>query len=152
MAFECFRTLANANLNNPFAGIPRCSLQTVLRQPFTEKELNAILENCDAMIRPVVLVAMCPAMRRGDCCKLKWDSVDLKNDAGIKNTQSDNENASQKASIKDFHSLRTTWITMALTASAAVGSVGCRVAWELWFLNTPFINQGDRRERCADRI
>jgi integrase len=163
-------------LKNPFAGIPYRSLKTVHRQPFTEKELNAILANCDAIIRPVVLTAMCTAMRRGDCCKLKWDSVDLKNgfisvktsktgemaeiplfprlraelerlpcvseyvfpeaeemyrtnihgltwrfkkalkDAGIKNTQSENENASVKASVKDFHSLRTTWITMALTA------------------------------------
>ncbi|QHI70111.1 tyrosine-type recombinase/integrase [Tichowtungia aerotolerans] len=163
-------------LKNPFAGIPYRSLKTVHRQPFTEKELNAILENCDAIIRPVVLVGMCTAMRRGDCCKLKWESVDLRNgfisvktsktgemaeiplfpilraelenrprnsefvfpeaeemyrtnvhgltwrfkkalkDAKIKNTQSDNENASVKASVKDFHSLRTTWITMALTA------------------------------------
>ena len=163
-------------LKNPFAGIPYRSLKTVHRQPFTEKELNAILANCDEIIRPVVLTAMCTAMRRGDCCKLKWESVDLKNgfisvktsktgemaeiplfprlraelanrpqtseyvfpeaeemyrtnihgltwrfkkalrDAEIKNTQTDNENASVKASVKDFHSLRTTWITMALTA------------------------------------
>lgn len=163
-------------LKNPFAGIPYRSLRTIHRQPFTEKELNAILAHCDAILRPVVLVGMCTAMRRGDCCKLKWDSVDLKNGfisvktsktgelaeiplfpilraelenrprtsefvfpeaeemyrtndfgltwrfkkalrhAGIKNTQSNNENASQKASVKDFHSLRTTWITMALTA------------------------------------
>ena len=163
-------------LKNPFAGIPHRSLRTVHRQPFSEKELNAILEHCDAIIRPVVLTAMCTAMRRGDCCKLKWESIDFKNgfisvktsktgemaeiplfpllraelanrprvseyvfpeaeemyrtndhgltwrfkkvlrDAGIKNIRTVNENASQKASVKDFHSLRTTWITMALTA------------------------------------
>jgi integrase len=163
-------------LKNPFASIPYRMLHTIHRQPFTENELNAILAHCDAILRPVVLVGMCTAMRRGDCCKFKWDSIDLKNGfisvktsktgelaeiplfpilraelenrprtsefvfpeaeemyrtndfgltwrfkkalrhAGIKNTQSDNENASQKASVKDFHSLRTTWITMALTA------------------------------------
>lgn len=163
-------------LKNPFAGIPYRTLHTIHRQPFTEAELNAILAHCDEIIRPVVLTAMCTAMRRGDCCKLRWDSVDLKNgfvsvktsktgelaeiplfpllraelenrpqtsefvfpeaeemyrtnvhglswrfkkalrDAGIKDIQSDSEHASQKASVKDFHSLRTTWITMALTA------------------------------------
>jgi integrase len=163
-------------VKNPFAGIPKRSLRTVHRQPFTEAELNAILAHCDSIIRPVVLTAMCTAMRRGDCCKLKWESVDLENGfisvktsktgelaeiplfpllraelenlpqdgeyvfpeaaqmylenhdgiswrfrkalkaAGIKNTQTVNENASQKASVKDFHSFRTTWITMALTA------------------------------------
>jgi integrase len=163
-------------LKNPFADIPYRSLRTVHRQPFTETELNAILKHCDEVTRPVVLTGMCTAMRRGDCCKLKWESVDLKNgfisvktsktgelaeiplfpllraelenlprvseyvfpqaeemyrtndhgltwrfkkalrDAGIQNIRVDSEHASQKASVKDFHSLRTTWITMALTA------------------------------------
>ena len=163
-------------LKNPFVGIPYRALHTVHRQPFTEEELTATLQHCDEIIRPVVLTAMCTAMRRGDCCKLKWDSVDLidgfisvktsktgelaeipifpilradletrprkgpyvfpeaaemyKNnihglswrfkkalrDAKIEDTQVDGEHASQKASVKDFHSLRTTWITMALSA------------------------------------
>jgi len=163
-------------LTNPFAGIPYHETSTVHRQPFTQDELNAILEHCDDLMRPVVLTAMCTAMRRGDCCLLKWESVDLEHgfiavktsktgelaeiplfpllrdtleklerksvyvfpeaatmyqenhhglswrfrkaleDAGIENTQVKRDDASQKASVKDFHSLRTTWITMALTA------------------------------------
>jgi integrase len=163
-------------LANPFAGIPYHETSTVHRQPFTQDELNAILKHCDDLMRPVVLTAMCTAMRRGDCCLLKWESVDLEHgfiavktsktgeiaeiplfpllraelerlprnsdyvfpeaatmyqenhhglswrfqkalkDAGIKNTQVKRDDASQKASVKDFHSLRTTWITMALSA------------------------------------
>jgi integrase len=163
-------------LANPFAGIPYRALNTVHRQPFTQEELNKILEHCDPILRPVVLTAMCTAMRRGDCCRLKWDSIDLNGgfvtvktsktgevaeiplfpilraelehlprtseyvfpeaekmyrtnvhglswrfkkaleDAGIKDTTVDREDTRMKASVKDFHSLRTTWITMALSA------------------------------------
>ena len=163
-------------VRNPFAGCLAKVKKTVHRQPFTQEELTKILNHCDAIIRPVVLTAMCTAMRRGDCCRLKWDSVDFDvgfvmvktsktgemaeiplfpvlraeleklprtseyvfpeaeemlrenihgltwrlqkalKDAGIKNTHIANENASQRSSLKDFHSLRTTWITMALSA------------------------------------
>jgi integrase len=163
-------------ISNPFSGIPYHELNTIHRQPFTQAELNAILTHCDEMLRPVVLTGMCTAMRRGDCCLLKWESVDLEHGfisvktsktgelaeiplfpllraeleklphnnmycfpqaaemyktnihgiswrfqkalktAGITDTLVARDDASQKASVKDFHSLRTTWITMALTA------------------------------------
>ncbi len=163
-------------VTNPFNGIPYREQNTIHRQPFTPAELNAILEHCDELIRPVVLTGMCTAMRRGDCCMLKWESVDLDQgfisvktsktgelaeiplfpllraeleklprngmycfpqaaemyktnihgiswrfqkalkSAGITDTLVERDDASQKASVKDFHSLRTTWITMALTA------------------------------------
>lgn len=163
-------------LTNPFNGIPFHETNTMHRQPFTQKELNAILSKCDDLLRPVVLTAMCTAMRRGDCAMLKWESVDLEHgfisvktsktgelaeiplfpllraeleklprkgiyvfpevaamykanlmgltwrfkkalkDAKIEGTVIERDDAMQKASVKDFHSLRTTWITMALTA------------------------------------
>lgn len=163
-------------LTNPFNGIPFHETNTMHRQPFTQEELNALLEHCDEMIRPVVLTAMCTAMRRGDCAMLKWESVDLENgfisvktsktgelaeiplfpllhdeleklprksiyvfpevaemyktnlmgltwrfkkaikDAKIEGTLIERDDAMQRASVKDFHSLRTTWITMALSA------------------------------------
>ncbi|QHI68456.1 tyrosine-type recombinase/integrase [Tichowtungia aerotolerans] len=161
---------------NPFAGIPYRALNTVHRQPFTQEELNQILNHCDPILRPVVLTAMCTAMRRGDCCRLKWESVDMEGgfvtvktsktgevaeiplfpalrselehlprvsefvfpeaeemyrtnihglswrfkkalkNAGITDTVVEREDTRMKASVKDFHSLRTTWITMALSA------------------------------------
>jgi len=163
-------------MSNPFAGIPYRALNTVHRQPFSQEELTGILNNCDAVLRPVVLTAMCTAMRRGDCCQLKWESVDLDGgfvtvktsktgemaeiplfpvlreelehlphisefvfpeaeemyrtnvhglswrfkqalkDAGITDTTVKRVDSRMKASVKDFHSLRTTWITMALSA------------------------------------
>ena len=163
-------------LTNPFNGIPFHETNTMHRQPFTQKELNAILSKCDDLLRPVFLTAMCTAMRRGDCAMLKWESVDLEHgfisvktsktgelaeiplfpllraeleklpresiyvfpevsemyrtnlmgltwrfkkalkDADIKGTVIERDDAMQNASVKDFHSLRTTWITMALTA------------------------------------
>jgi integrase len=163
-------------LTNPFNGIPFHETNTMHRQPFTQAELNAILEHCDDLLRPVFLTAMCTAMRRGDCAMLKWESVDLESgfisvktsktgelaeiplfpllraelekqprksiyvfpeaaemykanlmgltwrfkkalkDAGIERTLVERDDAMQRASVKDFHSLRTTWITMALSA------------------------------------
>ena len=163
-------------ITNPFKGIPYRTLNTVHRQPFSQDELDAIILHCDEILRPVVLTAMCTAMRRGDCCRLKWESVDLDagfllvktsktgefaeipifpklraeleslsrvndyvfpeaekmyrtnihglswrfkqalKDAGITDTVIDREDSLMRASVKDFHSLRTTWITMALSA------------------------------------
>lgn len=163
-------------VTNPLAGVPYQALNTVHRRPFTNDELEALLKHCDPLIRPAVVVGMCTAMRRGDCCLLKWESVDLKNGfisvktsktgefaeiplfpllrkelenrprmseyvfpevvkmyrgnsdgislrfkkalkaAEIKGTSATKEGSNRQFSVKDFHSLRTTWITIALTA------------------------------------
>jgi integrase len=55
-------------------------------------------------------------MLRENIHGLTWRFQKALKDAGIKNTHIANENASQRSSLKDFHSLRTTWITMALSA------------------------------------
>jgi integrase len=161
-------------LRNPFAGIPRKRKMTVHREPFTEEELENIIAHCGELIRPVFITGMCTAMRRGDCCLLKWASVDLENGFITVETSKTGEMAEiplfprlrkeienmprfgeyvfpeaakmylenhrgiswrmktalenakitrnkvgrngRLANIKGFHSLRTTWITMALTA------------------------------------
>jgi len=66
--------------SNPFHGIVTKATETVNREPFTVEELKAITEACadDDFIRPVIVTGMCMAMRRGDCCLLKWKDVDLK--------------------------------------------------------------------------
>jgi integrase len=66
---------------NPFAGIPTRETDTVFRKPFTPEELKAILDAAkgDDFIRPVLVAGVCTAMRRGDCCLLKWSDVDLEN-------------------------------------------------------------------------
>jgi integrase len=161
-------------LCNPFEGIPRKRKMTVHREPFTEEELESVIEHCDDLFRPVFITGMCTAMRRGDCCQLKWSSVDLKggfitvetsktgelaeiplfprlrkeiedrlqtgeyvfpdaakmyqtNPCGIswrmrtalegaEITMNKAGRNGRLANLKGFHSLRTTWITMALTA------------------------------------
>lgn len=64
---------------NPFQDMPSKDTDTVFRKPFTPEELKAILEACkdDDFIRPIIITGMCTAMRRGDCCMLKWKDVDL---------------------------------------------------------------------------
>jgi len=174
---------------NPFDGLLTRKRQTTHRQPFTSVELRRIIEHADPVVRPVIITGICTAMRRGDCCLLKWTDVDLDQGfvavktsktgetaeipillmlrealeaaqatralvgiggdgsaalspyvwpeaaqmflanrygityrtakaieaAGIKDADAPT-NGKRKASVKDFHSLRTTWITMALSA------------------------------------
>ena len=65
---------------NPFIEIPTRVTETMFRKPFTPAELKAILDESqkDEFIRPIMITGICTAMRRGDCCMLKWDDVDLK--------------------------------------------------------------------------
>ena len=65
--------------SNPFHGLVTKAAETVNREPFTVEELKAITEACadDDFIRPIIVTGMCTAMRRGDCCLLKWEDVDL---------------------------------------------------------------------------
>lgn len=170
---------------NPFDAIPTRKRTSVHRKPFTVAEIKKMLEKATPILRPVLVTGICTAMRRGDCCLLKWADVDLdqgyitvktsktgetaeipifpmlreelekarqdqrdsvadgkgdgyvwpeaaqmflKNrygitwrtqkaigDAGIKDTVQATL-GKRNASVKDFHSLRTTWITIALSA------------------------------------
>ena len=64
---------------NPFSSIPTRETETIFRKPFTPEELKAIVDAArdDDFIRPILITGMCTAMRRGDCCLLKWKDVDL---------------------------------------------------------------------------
>jgi integrase len=66
--------------SNPFHGLITKASETVNREPFSVEELKVILDTCagDDFIRPIIVTGMCTAMRRGDCCLLKWTDVDLK--------------------------------------------------------------------------
>lgn len=66
--------------SNPFHGLVTKASETVNREPFTVEEMKAITETCagDDFIRPIIVTGMCTAMRRGDCCLLKWAEVDMK--------------------------------------------------------------------------
>ncbi|MHB8523072.1 MAG: tyrosine-type recombinase/integrase [Limisphaerales bacterium] len=74
-----FKYLLPAGAINPFSDMPTRETETVFRKPFTPEELKAILDAArgDEFIRPILAVGICTAMRRGDCCLLKWADVDL---------------------------------------------------------------------------
>ncbi len=192
-----FKYLLPAGSINPFSGIPTRETATMFRKPFTPEELKAIVDAArkDDFIRPILITGICTAMRRGDCCLLKWKDVDLARRfitvktnktgqtvsipifpmlynelaarqpseayvfpeqakmyiensdgitwrvrkgfaaAGFKDTGENGENGHtdeaelvrgeihaerkeglRRASIRDFHSFRVTWVTLALTA------------------------------------
>jgi hypothetical protein len=70
-----FKYLLPAGAINPFLDIPTKDTETIFRMPFSPDELKAILvvSRNDEFIRPIIITGMCTAMRRGDCCLLKWD-------------------------------------------------------------------------------
>jgi len=63
-----------------FNDIKQKPLETVHRIPFSPEELQAVLTaaQTDELVYPLVVTAACTAMRKGDCCRLCWKSVDLK--------------------------------------------------------------------------
>jgi len=65
--------------SNPFHGLITKATETVNRDPFPIPVLKAILDVSkeDPFIRPIIMTGICTAMRRGDCCLMKWDDVDL---------------------------------------------------------------------------
>ena len=67
---------------NAFARIPTKPTETIYRRPFTPEELKKLYSTVkdDDFMRPIVVCGMSTAMRLGDCCKLKWADVDLKED------------------------------------------------------------------------
>ena len=74
-----FKYLLPAGAINPFSDTPTKDTETVFRIPFTPEELKAIVEVArdDEFIRPLLVTGICTAMRRGDCCLLKGDDVDM---------------------------------------------------------------------------
>lgn len=189
-----FKYLLPAGSINPFIAIPTRETETVFRHPFSPNELKAITDaaRSDDFIRPIILTGICTAMRRGDCCLLKWDNVDLNqrfitvktaktgqsvsipifpllydelstikpsgpyvfqtqaemykhNPDGITlrvrkifatagfrdtpnsentihrgNVHAERTTGLRRASVRDFHSFRVTWVTLALTAGVPI--------------------------------
>lgn len=64
-----------------FDDIKQQPLDTVHRVPFTPEELQAVLSAAkyDDLTYPLVVTATCTAMRKGDCCHLRWHAIDLEN-------------------------------------------------------------------------
>ena len=67
-------------IENPFAKIPKLKNETESREAFTEKELKLIGEKADGFVKPIFVIGVTTALRKGDICTLKWKEVDLKTD------------------------------------------------------------------------
>lgn len=80
---SCFHSLRKEAglVQNPFEGLQTQAEQIVFRKPFTEAELGAIVDagKDDDFIHPIIVTGICTAMRKGDCCLLNWEAVDLVN-------------------------------------------------------------------------
>ena len=67
---------------NPFAAIPELDEDIVNRVPFSLEALTRILDIArrpeHAFIRVMLIVASMTAMRRADCCQLRWSSIKWK--------------------------------------------------------------------------
>lgn len=74
-----FRHLLPTGATNPFQFIPTRVTETVFRKPFSPEELRDILAKAenDSLIKPIIITGVCTALRRGDCCLLKWKDVDM---------------------------------------------------------------------------
>lgn len=75
-----FRKLLPDGAPNPFAKHTGQEVETIFRRPFSTSELEAIIAEAerDPLIRPIIITGIFTAMRRGDCCTLRWKDVDLK--------------------------------------------------------------------------
>ena len=64
---------------NPFSNMPTRDVETVFRHPFKPEELKLIIDAAQSndFVRPLLITGICTAMRRGDCCLLKWADVDF---------------------------------------------------------------------------
>ena len=74
-----FKSLLPPGGINPFADVRGSFSAVVHRKPFSPEELKTIVDvvRPDEFLRPLVITGICTAMRRGDCCLLKWSDVDL---------------------------------------------------------------------------
>ena len=65
--------------SNPFHGLVTKTAEGVRREPYSVEELQFILAASeeDPFIHPIIVLGVCTAMRRGDCCLLTWEAVDL---------------------------------------------------------------------------
>jgi integrase len=65
---------------NPLKNVPLRVEDTHFRKPYSEEQLLRILDvDRGKFIHPIIVTGICTAMREGDCCCLRWDSLDLEN-------------------------------------------------------------------------
>ena len=75
-AIEIFRRLNHSGLENPFAEIPLLQEDdSESREPFSQQEIELILDKAPAFIRDIFFVGLFTALREGDIATLRWSEV-----------------------------------------------------------------------------
>ena len=62
---------------NPFGGLAGVSETTIHRTPLSDPELEAVMKLAQGDVRGILVCGANTAMRLGDCCALRWGSIDL---------------------------------------------------------------------------
>ncbi len=81
-----FDRILPADRANPFKQVkietPRGDRE-IHRKPLTPAEIEKLLRASedDPLIHDLIVTALSTGLRRGDCCKLRWESVDLRGNA-----------------------------------------------------------------------
>jgi integrase len=74
-----FKDLASRSgvVRNPFGEIKKLKVETTFRQPLTIEQIIAVLKAVedDPFVRALIVTALCTAMRRCDCCLLRFDKI-----------------------------------------------------------------------------
>ena len=60
---------------NPWADIPRKRLDTLVRKPFSDDEVDALLKATSGELRALIAIGRYTGMRLADACLLRWSSV-----------------------------------------------------------------------------
>lgn len=60
---------------NPWADIPRKRLDTLVRKPFSDEEVDALMEATSGELRALIAIGRYTGMRLADACLLRWSSV-----------------------------------------------------------------------------
>ncbi len=79
-SFERFLPVGASNPFGELVGRRSAAESTMVhRKPFSAEELGVLLETAkgDDFLYPLVVTAACTGLRRGDVCRLRWESVDL---------------------------------------------------------------------------
>lgn len=76
--FRRFEPFSDAWINY-LATVPTKEGESIHREPFSPDEIKAVLESAvhNSFIFPLIVTALCTAMRRGDICNLQWKHIDL---------------------------------------------------------------------------
>jgi integrase len=62
---------------NPFRNVKKAKKSQTDRQPFTQEEIDLMLEKATGEIKYILMIGLYTGLRKGDICTLQWDDIDM---------------------------------------------------------------------------